>query len=307
MLVENLPRLTGIDWGTSHRRTYLMDVDGTCIDTLEDSDGALSCKGLFSKKLQDALFLLNKKSELVVLSGMVGSALGWHNVPYVGSQVALQDLHHHLFRVPDAPISALCQIVPGYCIRDAKGQPDVMRGEETQLLGAWALGHCSGWFVLPGTHSKWVELHQGKVVQLRTYMTGELFQLLSHHGTLAASLGADNAWSDQAFAAGVHAAKQGALARQLFSCRAKVVCGDMPASDATAYLSGVLIGSELHDVLTQQALTTQSGTFKIIASQELAVRYQQAAQLLSVSTQVLDAQKVYLAAMHFFQTHCNPA
>lgn len=298
--------LAGIDWGTTHRRTYALDAAGQCTQELSDSDGALACQGNFPGKLNEALIKLPQPPQMIILSGMVGSALGWHNVPYLDHQVALQDLHQYLFRVQDSQFSGACAIVPGYCIRNTQGQPDVMRGEETQLLGACALGHRSGWFVLPGTHSKWVELHEGKILQLRTYMTGELFHLLSHHGTLAASMGADSAWSDAAFAAGVHAAKQGVLALQLFSGRAKVVCGDMPACDARAYLSGVLIGSELHDVFTTQALSTQSTTFKIIASPDLAMRYQQAAQLLPVSSHALDSKDVFLAAMRFFQNHWSP-
>jgi len=110
-------------------------------------------------------------------------------VPYVDCGVALDALPAHLYPLQDATAAARCAIVPGYCMRDQWGQPDVMRGEETQLLGALAMGHHSGWFVLPGTHSKWVELASGRILQLRTYMTGELFTLLGQHGTLAAAIG----------------------------------------------------------------------------------------------------------------------
>lgn len=306
MTFHNAPFLTGIDWGTTHRRTYALDTGGNCIQELSDSEGALACKGLFPQKLHDALIKLNNSSEIVILSGMVGSALGWHNVPYVDNQVSLQNLPQHLFKVYDAPQSAPSVIVPGYCIRNPHGQPDVMRGEETQLLGAWALGHTSGWFVLPGTHSKWVELSDGKILQLRTYMTGELFHLLSNHGTLAASVGADPAWCDDAFTAGVFAARQGVLANQLFSCRAKVVCGDISASSARSYLSGILIGSELHDILSSFSHSNSSKPFKIIASSELSVLYQQAANLLSAPSEVLNSKEVFIAALRYFQTHWNP-
>ena len=306
MTIFNAPYLTGIDWGTTHRRTYALDASGHCIQELGDSEGALASKGHFPQKLHYVLTQLHHSSESVILSGMVGSALGWHNVPYVDGQVALQDLHHHLFKVHDAPISAPCAIVPGYCIRNSLGQPDVMRGEETQLLGAWALGYTSGWFVLPGTHSKWVELCEGKVVQLRTYMTGELFHLLTHQGTLAASAGSDNTWSDAAFTNGVLAAKHGVLANQLFSCRAKVVCGDMPAHHARSYLSGILIGSELHDILSSSSPTPTSNAFNIIASSELSHLYQQAASLLSEPSQALDAKEVFIAALRYFQSHWKP-
>jgi hypothetical protein len=100
----------------------------------------------------------------VVASGMVGSAQGWREVPYLDVTVPLEDLPRHLARVDEAGRS--CLIVPGYAQRAAPGSGghvDVMRGEETQLLGALALGHRDGWMVLPGTHSKWVLLQDGVI------------------------------------------------------------------------------------------------------------------------------------------------
>lgn len=297
-------KVVGVDWGTTHRRAYALDASGACVNEFSDGDGAMARKGRFAPALDAALQQLQARPELVVLSGMVGSALGWHEVPYVDRSVALDVLPAHLFTVPDAPTAGRCVIVPGYCIRDQWGQPDVMRGEETQLLGALALGHHSGWFVLPGTHSKWVELEHGRILQLRTYMTGELFNLLGQHGTLAAAIGkAAPVWDASAFADGVHAAGKGAaLSHQLFSCRAKVVCGDMPAASSQAYLSGLLIGSELHDVRRAPSGSRGMNTFKLVSSPELAQHYQTAAALLDLSLQVLDAKAAFLAAMARIQS-----
>lgn len=296
-------KAVGVDWGTTHCRAYALNGDGVCVGEFSDGDGALACKGRFAPALDAALQQLQATPELVVMSGMVGSALGWREVPYVDGSVALDALPAHLFTVPDAPNAAQCVIVPGYCIRDQWGQPDVMRGEETQLLGALALGHHSGWFVLPGTHSKWVELEHGRILQLRTYMTGELFNLLGQHGTLAAAIGkAAPVWDASAFADGVHAAGQGALSHQLFSCRARVVCGDMPATSSKAYLSGLLIGSELHDVRRAPTGSRSMNTFKLIGSPELAQHYQTAATQLDLAIEVLDAKAAFLAAMARIQS-----
>ena len=307
MKLDSTQSVGGIDWGTTHRRAYALDANGTCTHEFIDSDGALACKGRFATALDFALQQLPSTPDVVILSGMVGSALGWHNVAYVDAHTALPDLVQRLYRVADAHGSAPCYIVPGYCIRNAHGQPDVMRGEETQLLGAWALGHTSGWFVLPGTHSKWVELRDGVIVQLRTYMTGELFHLLSHQGTLAAAAGDANApWDADAFASGVRAAGQGALSHQLFSCRARVVCADMPAAAARAYLSGVLIGAEMHDVMQGQPASALQQALQLIGSPELCALYQTAAGLLALPTELLDAKAVFIAALRYFQTHWKP-
>ncbi|MBX9818905.1 MAG: 2-dehydro-3-deoxygalactonokinase [Burkholderiaceae bacterium] len=289
--------IVGVDWGTTHRRAYAINAQGLCLNDMSDADGALACKGRFPSALDAALSALGTRPAGVVLAGMVGSALGWHEVPYVDSRVPVQALAAHAFRVPDAGNAIPTVILPGYCVRNTAGLPDVMRGEETQLLGAWVQGHRSGWFVLPGTHSKWVQLDEGRVMQLRTYMTGELFDLLRRHGTVAAAAGtAEPVWDASAFAAGVQAAGEHALSHQIFSARARVVCKDMPATSTTAYLSGLLIGTELKDVLHDSA--GPLGTFKLLGSPQLAAHYQSAAQLLGLSFDILDAQAAFVAAMH---------
>jgi 2-dehydro-3-deoxygalactonokinase len=297
-----------LDWGTTHRRAYALDASGLCLNEHADADGALACKGRFPEALASALQALNATPQRVLMSGMVGSALGWKEVPYVSDDVPLTDLARHLTEVPSPAGGPRQLIVPGYCVRDAFGQPDVMRGEETQLLGAVTLGHATGWFVLPGTHSKWVELHNGRVRQLRTYMTGELFNLLGQHGTLAAAIGAHTQdWDNATFAEGVKAAANGALSRALFGTRARVVTGDMPASQTKAYLSGLLIGTELHDVVRSAGPGAATTPFKLIGSPELATHYEAAAAQLGLRFEVLDARAAFLSAMAYLQSELETA
>jgi 2-dehydro-3-deoxygalactonokinase len=297
----------GLDWGTTHRRAYALDAAGTCLREYADDEGALACKGRFGSALQTALIHLHVAPGPVVMSGMVGSALGWQEVPYVNGDVPLNELAQHVRLLTDAPPGAAWMIVPGYCIRDATGQPDVMRGEETQLLGAMTLGHDTGWFVLPGTHSKWVELKKGKVIGLRTYMTGELYDLLRRNGTIAAAAGTTPpAWDDHAFSDGVQASCQGALSHRLFGCRARVVCADMPATSTPSYLSGLLIGSELNDVLMSSKDAEVPHSFKLIGSPELATHYRAAASLLNIQFELLDAKAAFLGAMAHIHTHRKP-
>jgi 2-dehydro-3-deoxygalactonokinase len=306
MVLDNKTPFVCLDWGTTHRRSYALNQAGACTLEVADDQGALASKGRFAPALTDALHQLQATPERVVMSGMVGSALGWQEVPYVDGNVPLETLSKHLVAVDDAASPVAAYIVPGYCIRNAQGQPDVMRGEETQLLGALTLGHHSGWFVLPGTHSKWVELRNGRITQLRTYMTGELFDLLGKHGTIAAAVGAGaTVWDAGAFSEGVRAAGHGALSHQLFGCRARVVCGDMPAASTKSYLSGLLIGTELHDVLRnpQGAIGASTQTFKLIGSPELAAHYQGAATELGLSFEVIDARAAFLGAMSHIQSH----
>ncbi|MCX7275718.1 MAG: 2-dehydro-3-deoxygalactonokinase [Burkholderiales bacterium] len=299
------PGWIGVDWGTTHRRGYAITPEGQCIAEADDDQGALAARGRYPEALAALLPPLLPQPNAdarVVMSGMVGSAFGWQEAPYLGPEVALEELPRHLVAVAGQTER---YIVPGYCVRNAQGQPDVMRGEETQLLGAVAMGLRNGWFVLPGTHSKWVLLRDGRIQQLRTYMTGELFALLSQHGTLAAAAqpaGTEPLWSQAAFADGVAAGGPGALAHQLFACRARVVTGTMPASQAQAYLSGLLIGSELQDVLRDLG-SANSADFHLIGSPALAQAYQVAATQLGSRLQLLSPREVILSGFHHIQTH----
>ncbi len=297
----------GVDWGTTHRRGYALAALGACTTEASDDQGALTTRGRHAESLAAWLPALGAPVDChVVMSGMVGSAFGWQEAPYLGPDVPLEALPQHLVHVSGHPQR---YIVPGYCVRGVAGQPDVMRGEETQLLGAVAMGLRNGWFVLPGTHSKWVLLRDGRVEQLRTYMTGELFALLSTNGTLAAAAqtpqtaaGTEPLWSQPAFADGVAAGAPGALAHQLFACRARVVTGTMPASQALAYLSGLLIGSELQDVL-QDLDKSGSDQFHLIGSPALAEAYQVAARQLGSALTLLSPREVILSGFHYIQTH----
>jgi 2-dehydro-3-deoxygalactonokinase len=296
--------LLGVDWGTTHRRAYAIDSQGQCVAEYADALGALQCRGHFPETLTQLVEQLQVQPEVVILSGMVGSAMGWQEVPYVNSDLALPDLPQHLTPLNHPMPGLRCLLVPGYLVRDPAGDPDVMRGEETQLLGAAALGTPDGWLVLPGTHSKWVLLEQGRVKALRTFMTGELFGLLSQHGTLAAAAGStDQDWSGAAFDAGLRAARPGALSHELFVCRARVVSGDMPARHTRAYLSGLLIGSELHGALGQAASEAGRHHVHLIGTPALAEHYQRATAQMDITIQILDARACYLAALTHLQSH----
>jgi 2-dehydro-3-deoxygalactonokinase len=179
------PSLLGIDWGTSNRRAWWLGSQGQVLAEHSDDQGLLAAQGRFAESLQA---LLQAGPALppgcpTLMAGMVGAATGWQEAPYMDAAQPLAQLAGHLQAV--AAAGPRCFIVPGVCFSAPDGTVDVMRGEETQLLGALALGHGDGWYVLPGTHSKWVRLAGGRVADLATYMTGELFALLTQHGTLS--------------------------------------------------------------------------------------------------------------------------
>ncbi len=288
------PALLGIDWGTSNRRAWWLGANGSVIAEHADDQGLLAVQGRFADALQA---LLAHGPALaadapIVMSGMVGSASGWREVPYLDAATPLSEIARHLAPVPAAERPAF--IVPGMCFVGAGGSVDVMRGEETQLLGAHALGQGDGWYVLPGTHCKWVRLQGGRVADLATYMTGELFSLLTQQGTLS-SVTREGDADPQAFARGVTAAGRSALSNALFGCRAQVVSGRLPAAQAREYLSGLLIGAEWHDVLRRSGSAPARVT--VIGSAQLAERYATVGAMFDCHVAALDARSVQLAAL----------
>jgi 2-dehydro-3-deoxygalactonokinase len=289
----------GVDWGTTHRRGYALAADGRCLAEHADADGMLAARGRFAESLDALLVALGAQAPQVrvLMSGMVGSANGWVQAPYLSPSVPLRDLGRHLLRVPGT--ARRVQIVPGLALQ-TENAVDVMRGEETQLLGAALLGHEEGWFLLPGTHSKWVRMTQGRVIDFATFMTGELFDLLSRQGTLAAAAGSGGSAADthhpEAFAQGLHASANVALSHALFGCRARVVTGALPAEQARSYLSGLLIGAEWHE-LRHRGAGQLPGTVTVIGAPHLAARHAEAAASFGVHLYHLDPGAVQKAAL----------
>lgn len=289
----------GVDWGTTHRRGYALAADGRCLAEHADADGMLAARGRFEASLEALLQALNASSPQVrvLMSGMVGSANGWVQAPYLGPEVPLRDLGPHLLRVPGT--TRRVEIVPGIALQTADAV-DVMRGEETQLLGAALLGRTDGWFLLPGTHSKWVRMAEGCVADFATFMTGELFDLLSRHGTLAAAAGADTTAANEhhadAFGQGLRAGADVALSHALFGCRARVVTGALPPEQARSYLSGLLIGAEWHE-LRRRGAGHLPASVTVIGAPHLAARHAEAAAAFGVSLHHLDPAVVYKAAL----------
>jgi 2-dehydro-3-deoxygalactonokinase len=298
------PVLLGIDWGTSNRRAWWLDAAGAVLAEHADDQGMLASQGRFAQALAELLAKGPVLSEgaPIWMAGMVGAATGWQEAPYMPASAPLQDLPRHAALVREMP---QCRIVPGVCFSRPDGTVDVMRGEETQLLGALAMGQGDGWYVLPGTHSKWVRLQSGHVADLATFMTGELFSLLTQHGTLASITQAPADHHDEsnpatpeaaaAFERGMAAAGQSALSNALFGCRAQVVSGRMPAALAREYLSGLLIGAEWHDIARRSSHLPKKVT--LIGSAALERRYARVGALFSCEIQALPARDAQLAAL----------
>ena len=293
----------GIDWGTTRRRASRF-AGATLVKRIDDAQGLIACAPHFARSLTALMHELGVQPDAtpppIVMAGMVGSASGWQEVPYLDAGTPLRELPQRLQRVvrPDAPPAAW--IVPGVCWRDERGAVDVMRGEETQLLGAIELlgDHSDGWYLLPGTHSKWVQLQGGRVHWMRTYLSGELFALLQDKGTLSAIMRAGQASGvtaeeRKAFERGVAYSAGAALSHVLFAARAQVVTGALSQEAGAAFVSGALFGAEWHDVAARLG---QASLVRLIGDARLCARHAHCAALLGFATEVLDNEAVQDAA-----------
>jgi 2-dehydro-3-deoxygalactonokinase len=253
-------RLIALDWGTSSLRAYLLGEGGALVEERRKPWGLLHLpEGGFAAALSGMAgdWLDAMPGLPLIASGMVGSAQGWREAPYASCPAGAAALAAHLMRFEAMPGVTL-HIVPG--VRLGGPRPDVMRGEETQVMGLLARQPARAeraTLVMPGTHSKWVHVEAGCIVDFHTYMTGELFALLREHSILGrpAREAGGGPPCDEAFDRGVAAVRDAGAAGAtalLFSARALVLGGQLQAGDSLDYLSGLLVGEELRCALSDE-------------------------------------------------------
>lgn len=279
-----------VDWGTSSFRLWLIGRDETVLAERRSGEGmTTAARTGFAAVLQSHLAAISAPEDLpVLICGMAGAKQGWVEAGYLDTPAALSAIPAAAVRVPG--VAADIRILPGLAQRDATA-PDVMRGEETQLLGAAAeLGNGDHLVCMPGTHSKWVRLSAGKVEGFSTFMTGELFDaiakntILSHAVADAGAIASDNA----AFRAAVTrmVANPALATSQMFSVRAGSLIAGLSPDDAKARLSGTLIGLEIAGALSLAAKDTP---VTLVASGSLGMLYEQALAAAGLAPTVIDA------------------
>jgi 2-dehydro-3-deoxygalactonokinase len=261
------PAAIGLDWGTSSLRASLFGSDGTVLERrsrpwgiqhLPDGGYPAAFRGIAGDWREQCPTIA------VLAAGMVGSRQGWHEVPYVACPADTDTIAAGI--IPFETESGVLHFVPG--ISQAGDAPDVMRGEETQIVGAIVREPelaKESLLVLPGTHCKWARVRDGRIVRFTTYLTGELFAMLRDHSIIGrpARDAAKEAIKDAAatspacgvaaFGRGVRTARDGGtagIAGKLFTTRSLYLAGDLQVADTLDYLSGLLIGEELRSVST---------------------------------------------------------
>lgn len=283
-----------VDWGTSNLRIWAMDVNNGLLAERSSDQGM---GGLDPAQFEDALlglideFLAGKRATPVICCGMVGAKQGWVEADYVA--------------VPNAPpngaaVTCVKSDDPRIDVRILPGmkqvtQPDVMRGEETQIAGFLRdQPEFDGVLVMPGTHSKWAHISAGEIVSFQTFMTGEIYALLARQSVLKHSV-AVTGWDDTAFetAIGQAISRPESVAAKLFGLRAASLVGEQSAEAARACLSGLLIGLEL--AATRPYWLGQN--LAIVGAPEVGAVYAKALALQGLQAQVFDAQPMTRAGL----------
>jgi 2-dehydro-3-deoxygalactonokinase len=268
--------LIGLDWGTTSFRAYRLGSDGGVLETKSAPSGILKVPaGGFEQVFEQEIgpWLASQPDLPVIATGMITSRQGWVEVPYCPCPAGSDEIASGLW-CHETSAGRTIHFVPGLSIVGPDGVPDVIRGEETQIIGEVGDAPERRLLVLPGTHSKWARSEHGRVAWFATFMTGELFGVLKEHSILGRLMAGD-ADDEDAFRRGLAYGRgvRGGLLGRLFSARTLCLFGQLPASAISAYLSGLLVGREIAEALDCLADTSARREITVIGSSDLTERY----------------------------------
>lgn len=291
-----------VDWGTTRMRATLCEsatsdklfkIEGQGIAKLGRSPAA---------ELFEAIEPWTRKHGRIdlLLGGMVGSDIGWRATPYLPCPLGLADLAKELitFREQGHRVA----VVPGVSCSNWLGQPDVMRGEEIQILGWYRQNRrvADALICLPGTHTKWVRFRNGRLERFLTSVTGELYELLKRHSVLVRSTERDASTFDaNEFRKGVGVAIENGdhLLHVVFSARSRSLLDPAAADNATSYLSGLLVGTDVR--CASEIMKATDSVVELIGAPTLCDRYAMALEQIGSRNSMWDGDGMALAG--FFE------
>ena len=280
-------RYIAIDWGSTNLRAWLCQGE-QCMESRQSAAGVTRLNGKSPEAvLAEVTQNWRDSATPIVMAGMVGSNVGWKIAPYLPVPAHFSAIGEQLTSVGDN-----IWIIPGLCVsRDDKH--NVMRGEETQLLGARTLSPSSV-YVMPGTHCKWVQADAEQIHDFRTVMTGELHHLLLAHSLVGAGL-PEQAPSAAAFSAGLaRGIASPDVLPQLFEVRASHVLGNLPREQVSEFLSGLLIGAE---VASMREFVGREQAVTIVAGAALTSRYEQAFRAIGREVSTVSGDTAFQAGI----------
>jgi len=291
-------RLIAVDWGTSRLRAMLLDAEGRVVTEAESDEGIGATAGGLEAAFERLVARWPKVP--AIMAGMVGSRQGWREAAYVPCPATPAALATKLLRF-ETTAGRPIAIVPGLVVRSPDRDGDVIRGEETQIVGLIDREpDFAGVAILPGTHSKWARIAAATVTDFHTFLTGEMFDLLAHHSFLRHSVaeGGRDLSDTPDFALAVRRVAEEGLPflAAIFSVRVRQLLDGVKPTDNLAYLSGLVIGGEIA-AAWEMGLFTAGHSFRIIGTRSLARAYGRALVLLSHEAVALDGRDLVVEGL----------
>ena len=238
--------MIAVDWGTSNFRAFRVSAEGSVFARASSPQGILRVgEGNFEEALRAEVGVwLAAGEKHILLCGMIGSRQGWVEAEYLPCPVGIDELADAVVPVPFS--GANVRLVPGVIGPDAAGVPELMRGEETAAMGMLDACAGAGLVCFPGTHSKWIQLCDRRIVTFTTCMTGELYGALRKCTILERTMTSNPAVDKGAFDQGIaRSSDPGGLLHHLFGVRTLPLMGQLKEEKSASYLSGLLIGHEV--------------------------------------------------------------
>ena len=292
-----------VDWGTSNLRAWGIAANN------QQTFAASSPLGMgkltpdaFPRVLEEVVgkeLPADSPPVDVLICGMAGARQGWMEAPYLDVPADLTGLAFASVQpaIPDARLKP--RILPGVCQKLA-GAEDVMRGEETQILGLSAMiPGFAGVAIHPGTHSKWIAVNGRRIERFATAMTGEIFEVMRTHSVLRLTVSANAAGEerDAGFAAGLPTGIDAPekLTSLLFKVRTGALLSGRHPDWCAGFLSGLLIGAEIGG--HRDWLASESDEIPLVGSSTLCGLYAQGLARIGVRTRIVDATEATLAGL----------
>ncbi|MDP6973879.1 MAG: 2-dehydro-3-deoxygalactonokinase [Gammaproteobacteria bacterium] len=301
-MIEIKAKWIAADWGTTHIRAWAIGEEDNVLAFRESNEGM---KDLQQNQFEPVLLKLieswlnDTKVTTVIACGMGGSKQGWVETPYLKTPcVPIDNQQLAIATTKDNRIKV--NFVPGVMQNNLT---DIMRGEETQIAGFINKNpDFNGVVCLPGTHTKWVNVKEGQITSFKTFMTGELFGVISNHTLIRHSISIKG-WNQAGFEAGIHEGfnNPGSIASDLFSLRAESIVNDLDRDQARSTLSGLLLGVELNGAQT----FWENSNVIIIGSQLLSNNYLQGLKILGGQSQLFSLETATLSGLSFAYRELN--
>lgn len=290
MSVFTNAKMIGLDWGTTSFRAFLIDQDGHVLDQKTNENGILAVPNNdFEGVLISAIkaWLDQHPALPIVASGMITSRNGWLETPYLSLPANINDFANAL-----TPLTLsndmVIHFITGASYKNENDVPDIMRGEETQIIGEIEASD-NEIFLLPGTHSKWAITQDEKIISFTSFMTGEVYAALKEHTILGALMKECSSLNDDAFLKGVLMQQKQdiSILHQIFTTRTLALFDKLENEDIADYLSGLLIGEEIKSALNQYDANKET-IIKIIGRGDLAVRYARALDAFGLNYKIIN-------------------